>query len=131
MTFIDTSQVARLAKDLVVAAPAGQAAAKAVTSRGALNVKRHAARLISGNSYAPYYPKSISYDTTVEDGVVTAEIGPDKSRQGRQGALGNILEYGTVNNAPIPHLGPALDSEEPKYVEYLGQAVEKAMGEVL
>lgn len=127
MTIIDASQVARLAKDLAVAAPAGQAAAKAVTSRGALNVKRNAARLISGNSYAPYYPKSISYDTTVKDGMVVAEIGPDKSRQGRQGALGNILEYGTVNNAPIPHLGPALDSEEPKFVEYLGKAVEEAL----
>ena len=52
-------------------------------------------------------------------GVVSADIGPDKSKP--QGALGNILEYGTVNNAPFAHLGPALDREAPGFTKAISR----------
>lgn len=90
---------------------------RAVVERGALNIKQDAARRASGLKHAPAYPQSISYDVHNTFGGVTAEIGPDKGR--RQGALGNILEFGTPNNAPRPHLNPALDVEEPKFVAAL------------
>lgn len=89
--------------------------ARKVVQRGAFNIKRDARRFASGIAHAPAYPYSIGYDTWTTGTTVRAEIGPDKDR--RQGALGNILEYGTVNNPPYAHLGPALDIEGPKFVD--------------
>lgn len=112
----------------VMLADAGREAVaegRRVVQRGALNIKRDARRLSSGIAHAPAYPYAIGYDTWATGTTVRAEIGPDKDK--RQGALGNILEYGTVNNAPIPHLGPALDIEGPKFVA----AVEQLGADVL
>lgn len=52
----------------------------------------------SGLEHAPAYPASITYDVTTGTGYAEAEIGPDKART--QGALGNLLEYGSAHNAP-------------------------------
>ncbi len=93
--------------------------AKKVLARAALNIKRDAQRKASGIRHAPAYPRSIGYDTTWNGTLGRAEIGPDKDK--RQGALGNILEYGTVNNPPYAHLGPALDYEGPNFERYLGE----------
>lgn len=93
--------------------------ARAVVERGALNVKEGARAAISGLAHAPLYPLSIGYDVINARifGSVEAEIGPDKSKP--QGALGNILEYGTTKNAPFAHLGPALDREGPNFADAL------------
>lgn len=88
-----------------------------VVSKGSLNVKQDAARRASGIKHAPAYPAAIGYDLYHGLTTVRSKIGPDKQK--RQGALGNILEHGTRNNAPIPHLAPALDAEEPRYVQAL------------
>jgi len=92
--------------------------ARKVIAKAALNIKNDAKKKISGVAHAPHYPRSITYDTAISGTTVTAEIGPDKNK--RQGALGNILEYGTSNNAPLAHLGPALDYEAPNLERYLG-----------
>lgn len=97
-----------------------------VVEKGALNIKKDAAQRISGHPHAPHYPKSISYDVRRTFGGIEAEIGPDKGRM--QGALGNILEYGTSKNAPLPHLAPALDAEEPKYVKALEDLLDNLLG---
>ena len=93
-------------------------AVDAVVAKGALNVKKGAAKRIEGHPHAPAYPAAISYDTFHTPGTSRAEIGPDKGK--RQGALGNILEFGTVNNPPIPHLVPALDEEGPRFENAIG-----------
>lgn len=90
---------------------------KSVVSKGSLNIKREAQRIIRSSShrgYLPHYPRSITYDITVSAAVVTSEIGPTTAMP--QGVLGRVLEDGTVNNAPIPHLSPALDLEEPRFI---------------
>ena len=86
---------------------------RAVVQKGALQIKNGARQRISGHPHAPAYPHAITYDTKVGPTSAEAEIGPDKGK--RQGALGNILEYGTVNNAPIPHIRPAADEELPRF----------------
>lgn len=96
-----------------------------VVEKGSLNIKQDAAQRISGLAHAPHYPRSISYDVRHRVGAIEGEIGPDKSRT--QGALGNILEYGTSKNAPIPHLAPALDAEELRFV----QALERLFDDLL
>lgn len=111
----------KLAADLTAAPAKVQLGAVGVVRKGAQNVMTEARQFASGNSHAPHYPRSITWDMlgvgAALSGVIGAEIGPDKDRP--QGALGNILEYGTSKNAPLPHLGPALDREGPRFVKAL------------
>src|SRR6478609_9905280 len=107
-----------------------QPAMKQVTSKGALNVKNAAKASIlaqTSHHFVKQYPNSITYTITESTGVVvTAEIGPDKGKP--QGALGNILEYGTPSNGgPYPHLGPSLDAEADPYEQFLGDAARDAI----
>lgn len=99
-------------------------AAKAVkvTSQ---KVRDDARSRIRGRKYLPAYPYSITYDVKVTAEGVEGEIGPDKGRS--QGPLGNIVEYGTSKNAPIPHLGPALDANAEDLVAGIEIAVHQAM----
>lgn len=113
---LDGSELNKLVADLhEVPAEAHRNIRKAVqfTSHG---IRDNAREAISGLAHAPDYPRAITYDTKdLGEGVgVTAEIGPEKER--RQGPLGNILEYGTVNNPPNAHLGPSLDRWTPDFV---------------
>lgn len=88
-------------------------------------VRDDARSRIKGRKYLPAYPYSITYDTKVTAEGIEGEIGPDKGRT--QGPLGNIVEYGTSKNAPIPHLGPALDANAEDLVAGLEIAVRQAM----
>lgn len=98
-----------------------------VITRGALNVKTDWKRRWAHLSNAPALPAAITYDTRLTPTGAAAEIGPEKER--RQGALGNLIEYGSVNNAPHPGGRPAAAAEEPRLaraLEDLGvRAVEK------
>src|SRR4051794_37397751 len=78
-----------------------------VTAR---NVRDTARENATGMAHAPAFPHSITYDIasnvsllreTFSGGgsdTLFAEIGPDKNRP--QGSLGNLIEYGSVNNPP-------------------------------
>lgn len=88
-----------------------QVQAVAVVNRGALNVKngwKANARATAGR-HARLYPNSISYDMRPYPTGAQAEIGPDKTRP--QGALGNLLEFGSVKNPPHNDGGRALQAE--------------------
>lgn len=101
--------------DVLMAAPGRVAAGgKAVVSKGSLNIKTEARRNAPGHDAAKHYPSSINYDVEVTGDIIEGEIGPVKGR--RQWGLGNLLEYGSENNPPYPHLEPALDHEEPRFV---------------
>jgi hypothetical protein len=121
---IDATELNTLAAVLTDQKRIAPRAARTIVEVGARNVKDDARRLAAGIAHAPLYPLSISYDILNARlaGAVEAEIGPDKD--GPQGALGNILEYGTVNNAPLAHLGPALDREGPGFEKAIADMVE-------
>jgi hypothetical protein len=121
----DSSEVAAYAEVLGKAAGAALDDARAVVAKGALNIKTEARRRVSGLAHAPAYPNSITYDIGVSGSTVTAEIGPDKAK--RQGALGNILEYGTRKNAPIPHIRPAVEAELPRFEKALEDLAVEAL----
>lgn len=124
----DRTQVDALERDLGKAAAAAPATAAAVVTRSALAVKADARRRISGLSHAPAYPASIGFDpvrATASGTAASTVVGPDKSR--RQGALGNLLEYGSVKNAPRPHLGPAGEAEAPRMAKALEDLATKAV----
>src|SRR5690606_6360473 len=107
----------RLAADLTEAGVlAGVKAAKALDDVGR-DLRDEARRLAPGarGGRAKHYPKTITHDVTVEPAAVVVEVGPDKNING-QAKLGHIFEYGSVNNAPHAHLGPALDRVSPEFV---------------
>lgn len=88
-------------------------------------VRDDARNRIKGHKYLPAYPYSITYDTKATAEGIEGEIGPDKGRA--QGPLGNIIEYGTSKNAPLPHLGPALDANAEDLVTGIEIAISQAI----
>jgi hypothetical protein len=119
------SNAGELAASLEIEAENLPDTVRPVVQKASLNIKRDAQARIGRGPYLPMYGRSISYDTEASGTSVTSEIGPDKDRP--QGPLGNLLEYGTGDTPPIPHLGPALDAEEPAFLRYLEEAVAKAI----
>jgi hypothetical protein len=101
--------------------------AAAIVKRGAQNIKTgwQANARASAPAHAPAYPASISYDITTAGGVIEAEIGPDKER--RQGALGNLLEYGSAHNPPHNDGGIALADEEPRFQAQVQALADRVM----
>lgn len=122
---IDASEVTNLGRTLVVSVAAVEVGARAVMAKAALNVKNDARQRISGLRHARGYPNSIKYETKFTAGTVEALVGPEVG--GPQWGLGDILEYGTVNSAPHPHLMPAAEAELPKMEKYLAEVAVKAL----
>lgn len=129
VVFSGTEQLTELAAALKGAAMLGPAEARVQVQRSAQAIKSDAQRRVQGLRHAPAYPASITYDTRLTLSGAEAEIGPDKSK--RQGALGNLLEFGSAKNAPIPHMGPAGDAEEPKFAAAMEALSVKALGGAL
>ena len=123
----DVSQLIDLAQDLAGAGKRLAREVPKVIKKGANNIKMDARKRYReqagahGKGHAWRYPSTISYDFTTAARKVEAEIGPDKEKP--QGALGNLLEFGSANSAPLPHLVPAWEKEIPK--------TEQALGDVL
>lgn len=123
---VDMSEVNQLAADLgEVAANAGVLVSKALEV-SARNVRDHWRAGASGMRHAPAYPASITYDMSSFAGfgvtVLQAEIGPDKDRT--QGALGNLIEYGSVNNPPQGQGQAALEANIEDFEKGLDMALE-------
>ncbi|MET8658153.1 hypothetical protein [Streptomyces griseus] len=97
----DMGDVRRLERHLARAIPRARQDTRAVMLRGAVNVKKgwQANARSSAPVHAPAYPNSIGFDLLMfGPDQLLAIIGPDKGKT--QGALGNILEYGSVKNPP-------------------------------
>lgn len=98
-----------------------------VTSKGALNIKQDWAKRWEGHTTIAHLPRAINYDLATTADTTEAEIGADHAKT--QGTLAHIIEfanteYGTLRNAPIPGGQPALDAEEPRYVNAIADAAE-------
>jgi hypothetical protein len=122
----DGHELKILAEDLAQAAAAAPKETRQVVAKGALNIKTDARRRITGLAHAPAYPRSITYDSHETPAGSWAEIGPDKEK--RQGALGNLLEYGSVKNPPHPHMTPAAEAEEPRFAKAMEDLAVKVLG---
>jgi len=120
MTTVDTSQLDKLVADLEEIPADRLPPLKKVVSKGALNVKNGLrADAANGGSYR-HFSRSIDYDIT--DGGLGAEIGPNKDQI--QGALGNILYFGTSKNAPVLDINGPLTKEEPRFVDAIADVAE-------
>ncbi|MFI9332009.1 hypothetical protein ACIGZJ_31260 [Kitasatospora sp. NPDC052868] len=113
---VDITALEALVADLARSADEADRQARQVVSKGALNIKRdwRANARASSGRHAPHYPGSIGYDLDSAPGSTSAVIGPDKDA--KQGALGNILEYGTSQQGGHNDGGRALMSEEARFI---------------
>ena len=109
----------RLVADLLAAPGKVQRGAWPALEKEAERTKNDARSFAPGGPMLPAYADSITHDVRhAGSGVLEAEIGPDKGLA--QGPLGNLLEYGSVKNAPLSHLGPALDLAGPRLEQAIG-----------
>ncbi|MBP2583030.1 hypothetical protein J3A78_003508 [Streptomyces sp. PvR006] len=124
----DMSDVRRLEQHLARSIPRIRQASRGVVARGALNIKNdwRANARATGRRHAKHYPRSVSYTLTpFGRDIVSAEIGPDKG--GPQGALGNLLEYGSVKNPPHNDGGRALAAELPRFEAQVALLAERGL----
>ena len=122
----DTHEITVLADAINKASRVAPADAAKVVFVGAINIKKDAARRIRGHQRLRKLPWSIDFDTYRSLKGPAAEIGPNHAKG--QGALGNIAEYGTVNNPPIPFMRPAADAEQPLFEKAMEDLAVKALG---
>jgi len=116
---IDFSQVEQLADDLEGVPADRRPEFRKVVKKGALNVKNGMQRDAQNSGHYKHFSRSISFDMTEE---FAAEIGPDKERV--QGALGNILYFGTSKNAPVLDINGPLHREEPRLADAIADVAE-------
>ncbi|MDQ7877369.1 hypothetical protein Q9R08_05195 [Microbacterium sp. QXD-8] len=140
MADVDASELNRLAADMRQvprsSAPYLHAAAE-TTARGVRDTARTNAM---GMAHAPAFPFSITYDQVGSNhggGAVGAfvggsgeydiafEVGPDKDRP--QGALGNLIEFGSVNNPPQGIMHGALQANQADFERGIDKAVEDGL----
>jgi hypothetical protein len=124
MADVEVTGLRELIRDLEVAQLGALPGVRGVVQKGSLNIKEDWRQRWSGIGHAPALPAAITYDTRELSQQVIGEIGPDKSK--RQGPLGNLIEFGSVNNPPIPGGLPALQTEEPKFLKALEDLAVKA-----
>ena len=80
---------------------------------------------LQGSSTLPALPYAVSYDVEVNAGGVEGEIGFDKDKP--QGALGNVSEYGTMNNAPRGFGLASLEENQADFVEGIEKAIDDTL----
>lgn len=122
MSEFDVSEVYEFALGLDKAADDVFDKMRPVVAKGALNIKRDLQADAQGHPHFPAFPASISYETKALRNEISAEIGPDKDK--RQGALGNILYFGTSKNPAVLDINGPLDREEPRLVKAIEDAIE-------
>lgn len=130
MILYDTAEVRKLSQDLGRASAKVVPAVHAVVRKGADNIKRDMVAEATAGSDTGYYrafPHSITYDMRATLGAIEYQIGPDKLLP--QGALGNILYFGTSKNAPELNLLGPLEREEPNFMAALLAAAEGTLSD--
>lgn len=117
---MDFSEVDALAKQLDVDGEAIKKKVPPVVRKGALNIKDGMRQDAQNGGHYKHFNRSITYDET--NGGMGAEIGPDKGLV--QGALGNILYFGTSKNTPVLNLQGPLEKETPRFERALADVAE-------
>ena len=120
-------ELRKLEKDFSDAPAKAYKQIDAVAAKGALNIKtrmfEEARSRLGGDSEARAFPFSITYDRATRINEIGYEIGPDKFRT--QGALGNILYFGTSKNEKVLDVEVGIREEAPKFDKHMADVAEK------
>jgi len=130
MVDIDASELHKLSADLGEVPRRSSKNLRQATEVTARNVRDTARANAAGMAHAPAFPYSITYDITGsgDSGIgsnIEAEIGPDKERP--QGALGNLIEYGSIKNPPQGIMHGALQANEADFERGIDIAIADAL----
>lgn len=134
---VDKSQLDRLSVDVGKVPAASGKNLFAAMEGTAVNVRDTARENATGMAHAPAFPRSITYDIGAGYSLlretfggggadsITAEIGPDKDLP--QGDLGNLIEFGSVNNPPQGIMHGALQANEADFERGVTRAIDDAL----
>lgn len=111
----DFSEVMKLAADLGKASKKVYDEADRIAEKTALLIKNSMQREARSNGRTQHFAGSISYDRAAKLGAIGYEIGPDKDRT--QGALGNLLYFGSSNNGPTLDVEVGIRLHEPDFIK--------------
>lgn len=121
---VDVRELTKLAEDIGAAwakvAPEVTAATLAVGRKIQADARASAPR-----GHARLYPNSITTTTKRTARGIEVEVGPNKDLP--QGALGNLLEFGSSNNGPHPHLVPAWENAQPAWINDVVRALDRGI----
>lgn len=88
---------------------------------------RSGARRSSG-THGRHYPSSITHDVTIQDGAVTADIGPERGKL--QGSMGAGFEYGSVHQPPHLDGATAFADNAARFEDTVQAAVDDVIGRI-
>lgn len=125
---IDTRELEALAKNLGTVPAAAIGAARAVVSKGALNIKNDTRKNISQDPSWKRLPQTVNYSLAGNAFFAEAVVGYDDVGQGE---LAGIYEFGSAHRAPHPTLFPAAERELPGFERALGVVVAKVVEDTL
>ena len=121
----DTSNVEKLSASLASASSRLPALARAVVTKGALNVKNEARDNVSDHPTWKRLAHTINYDLQGNAFYSQATVGYDDEGQGE---LAGIAEFGSARHAPHPALIPAFRNESPRFEKAMGDIAAKVAG---
>ena len=90
-----------------------------------LNIKNAWKAKLQGSATLPALPNAVTFDMTESATGVESDIGFDKGR--KQGALGNISEYGTPKTAPRGFGLASLHENEEDFERGIEIAIDQAL----
>lgn len=121
----DLSEVHALAASFARAPAAMQRMAIGAADRRGKSMRDDARSRVEGHPKIRHYPAAVGYEVAVTAGLIEVSLGVDKGAM--QGPLWNLIEFGSVNNAPIPHLIPAAEAAGPGFTTDIGVLAERAV----
>lgn len=125
MADFDFSDLDKLAADLGTVSRDTRKNVRKAVEVTARKVKDSWRDKLKGSSTLPGLPSAVSYDVKSASGAIEAEVGFDKGR--RQGALGNVSEFGTPSVGPRGFGLASLEEKQGDFEDGIG----KALGETL
>ena len=90
-----------------------------------LNIKNAWKAKLQGSATLPALPNAVTFDMAESAAGVESEIGFDKGR--KQGALGNISEYGTPKTAPRGFGLASLNENQEDFERGIEIAIDQAL----
>lgn len=127
MAEFDFSEIDKLAVDLQTVAKETRPNVRKAVEVTARKVKDGWRDKLKGSSTLPGLPGAVSYDINDVGGAVEGEIGFDKGR--RQGALGNVSEFGTPTVGPRGFGLATLEENQEDFVEGISKATADTLGD--